>query len=92
MTATCSSVTASHCEAIEPVLERHGLAAIARDREGRIRVLGHVPEAAADALSTITGRSLGTDVLPEATAHELLTLLRDPRMPGNGAASAPGAG
>jgi hypothetical protein len=85
-------VTASHCEAIEPVLERHGLAAIARDREGRIRVLGHVPEAVADTLSTITGRTLGTDALPEATAHELLTLLRDPQMPGNGAASAPGPG
>ena len=35
-------VTASHCEAIEPVLERHKLAAVARDRDGRVRVLGHV--------------------------------------------------
>lgn len=83
-------VTASHCEAIEPVLERHALTAIARDREGRIRVLGHVPDAAAEVLSTITGRADAAGLLPDATAEELLTLLRDREPPANGEFAAPG--
>lgn len=85
-------VTASHCEAIDPVLERHGLAAIARDRDGRIRVLGQVPGAAADALSTITGGDEHADVLPEATAQELLALLHDRRQSASGGLAAPGVG
>ncbi len=73
-------VTASHCEAIEPVLERHKLAAVARDREGRVRVLGHVPETAVAALSTITASKGDVPHLPEATAHELVTLLREQQL------------
>jgi len=69
-------VTASHCEAIEPVLQRHRLFALARDREGRVRVLGHMPDAARDALATLTRERPGTDELPEATAHEILEFLR----------------
>ncbi|MDH3291735.1 MAG: hypothetical protein OEO20_13790 [Gemmatimonadota bacterium] len=76
-------VTASHCEAIEPVLRRHKLAAIARDREGRVRMLGAVPEDARKALSALTdrvqpGSPADNDalVLPEGTAKELLQLLR----------------
>jgi hypothetical protein len=84
-------VTASHCEAIEPVLERHGLAAIARDRDGRIRVLGHVPEAAAEVLATIAGRAGARDLLPEATAQELMMLLRE-QVSARGPLAAPGAG
>jgi hypothetical protein len=33
-----------HLEAIEPVLERHGLAVVAQDHTGRIRLLGRLPE------------------------------------------------
>lgn len=69
-------VTASHCEAIEPVLQRHQLFALARDREGRVRVLGHLPETARHALATLTSATLETDELPEATTHEILELLR----------------
>jgi hypothetical protein len=83
-------VTASHCEAIEPVLHRHKLAAIARDREGRLRMLGHVPEGAHKALSALTGqlepRTPTVDeppLLPEGTTREMLRLLRSasPRAP-----------
>jgi hypothetical protein len=69
-------VTASHCEAIEPVLQRHRLFALARDREGRVRVLGHLPETARHALATLTSSTLETNELPEATTHEMLELLR----------------
>ena len=33
-----------HLEAIEPVLERHGLAVVAEDRTGQVRLLGRVPD------------------------------------------------
>jgi hypothetical protein len=74
-------VTASHCEAIEPVLERHGLAAVARDREGRVRVLGHVPAGAREALSflTVGSEEWHDPHLPEETAHEVLEFLRRQR-------------
>ncbi|MFQ6045378.1 MAG: hypothetical protein ACE5PT_03330 [Gemmatimonadales bacterium] len=39
-------VAESHCHAIEQVLERHGLAVVARDRDGRLRVLGPVQDTA----------------------------------------------
>ena len=69
-------VTASHCEAIEPVLQRHRLFALARDREGRIRALGYLPDAARNALATLASETLDTDELPEATTHQILELLR----------------
>jgi hypothetical protein len=37
-------VTEDHRDAIEPVLERHGLAAVAEDRDGGLRLLGIIPE------------------------------------------------
>lgn len=78
-------VTASHCEAIEPVLERHRLAAVARDRDGRVRVLGHVPTGAREALSSLTaGSGAWQDAhLPEETAHEVLEFLRAHRGAGS---------
>ena len=36
----------SHCHAIDQILERHQLAVVARDREGRVQVLGPVEETA----------------------------------------------
>jgi len=74
-------VTASHCEAIEPVLYRHGLAAVARDREGRVRVLGQLPSAAREVLASLTrvGEGSADSQLPEETTHEVLELLRQER-------------
>jgi len=74
-------VTASHCEAIEPVLQRHGLAAVARDREGRVRILGHLPAAAQQVLASLTriGGESDDAHLPEGTTHEMLELLRQQR-------------
>ncbi len=71
-------VTASHCEAIEPVLERHGIAAVARDRDGRVRVLGHVPPGARETLAFLTVGAAGAhgSHLPEETAQEVLEVLR----------------
>lgn len=39
-------VTASHCDAIEQVLEQHRMAVVARDRDGRVQLLGPVRETA----------------------------------------------
>ncbi len=39
-------VTASHCEAIEQVLQQHQMAVVARDRDGRVQLLGPVAETA----------------------------------------------
>lgn len=47
-------VTAAHCDAIEQVLERHGLAVVARDRDGRIEVLGPVAETARRAFHALS--------------------------------------
>jgi hypothetical protein len=69
-------VTASHCEAIEPVLQRHRLSALARDRDGRVRVLGYLPDSARTALAMLTSGGPETDPLPESTTHEILELLQ----------------
>ncbi len=47
-------VTASHCDAIEHVLERHRLAVVARDREDRVRVLGPVDDTARLAFTVLS--------------------------------------
>ncbi|MDH3456545.1 MAG: hypothetical protein OER90_06850 [Gemmatimonadota bacterium] len=62
-------VSAAHCEAIEHVLERHGLAVVARDREGRVRVLGQVPDRARREFSALTGSGLTS---PEDIAGRML--------------------
>lgn len=53
-------VSASHCEAIEHVLERHELAVVARDRDGRVRVLGPIPARARSALFALAANGLAT--------------------------------
>jgi anti-anti-sigma regulatory factor len=53
-------VSPSHCEAIEHVLERHRLTVIARDRDGRIRVLGPIPDQARRALSALVETGLAS--------------------------------
>lgn len=42
-----------HLEAIEPVLERHGLAVVAQDRTGRLRLLGRLPDHATRAFAVV---------------------------------------
>jgi hypothetical protein len=61
-------VTASHCDAIEHVLERHRLAVVARGRDGKIQVLGPVAEPARRAFGILTGRG---PAAPEEVATEL---------------------
>jgi hypothetical protein len=68
-------VSAAHCEAIEHVLERHRLAVVARDRDGRIRVLGQLPDEARRALSDLTDRGLTS---PEEIANELVAATSPP--------------
>jgi anti-anti-sigma regulatory factor len=46
-------VSAEHCETIEQVLERHKLAVVARGRDGRVTVLGHLSEPARRALELL---------------------------------------
>jgi hypothetical protein len=41
-----TGLDASHEDAIVPVLERHGLAVVARDRAGSLKLLGELPEPA----------------------------------------------
>lgn len=53
-------VSPSHCEAIEHVLERHQLAVVARDRDGRVRVLGPIPDKARRALFALAENGLAT--------------------------------
>ncbi len=61
-------VTAAHCDAIEHVLERHRLAVVARDRGGKIQVLGPVAEPARQAFGILSDRG---PAAPEEVATEL---------------------
>jgi hypothetical protein len=80
-------VTASHCEAIEHVLERHQLAVLARDRDGRIRVLGPVSDKARRAVSDLSDRRTADSdepadplVLSTDVVHDVLEELRARRL------------
>jgi hypothetical protein len=79
-------VSAAHCEAIEHVLERHGLAVVARDRDGRVRVLGQVPDRARREFSALSGSGLTS---PEDIADRLLTVTRRAQANPPAAGSAP---
>jgi hypothetical protein len=63
-------VSPSHCDAIDHVLERHALTVIARDRDGRIRVLGPTPDHARMALAELAERGLAT--VEELTEQSLI--------------------
>lgn len=76
-------VTEAHCEAIDMVLERHKLAAVALDRDGQLGLLGPLPEATRRAFEAVAqnGRA-GADQLAawldlptEATRQALEALL-----------------
>lgn len=46
-------VTAAHCDAIDTVLERHGLAAVAVDRDGQLGLLGPLADTARRAFTAV---------------------------------------
>jgi hypothetical protein len=73
----------SHEDAIEPVLERHGLAVVARDRTGTLKLLGALPEPAHRAFRLLAddGPAVLDEVaaklaLSPAAAREALEVLR----------------
>jgi hypothetical protein len=77
----------SHEDAISPVLERHGLAVVARDRTGRLKLLGALPEAARLAFRLLAddGPAAAEDVAAKlawspAVALAALEALRDARV------------
>lgn len=65
---------AGHRDAIEPVLERHGLAVVAEDRAGGVHLLGVLPEAARRAFGVLAdvGRAA-----PDEIAARLSVSVRD---------------
>ena len=77
----------SHEEAIAPVLERHGLAVVARDRAGRVKLLGALPEPARRAFRLLAddGPAVPDEVaaklaLSPAVARAALEMLRECRV------------
>ena len=49
-----SGVSSDQREAIEPVLERHGLNVVSQDRSGRVELLGHLSDVARRAFTVVT--------------------------------------
>jgi anti-anti-sigma regulatory factor len=76
-------VTEAHCEAIDMVLERHGLAAVALDRDGQLGLLGPLPDTTRRAFDAVArnGRvgadqlAVWLDLPTEATRQALDELL-----------------
>ncbi len=59
-------VTEAHCEAIDMVLERHGLAAVALDRDGQLSLLGPLPETARRTFDAVARNgNVGADKLAD---------------------------
>lgn len=80
-------VSDAHCEAIEQVLERHQLAVLARDRTGRVQILGPLPEETRRVLHTLIGRGAaeaeqlaGDAALPLETVVQALRTLVERRL------------
>lgn len=72
-------VTEAHCEAISLVLERHELAVVAQDRDGRCQLLGSLEDTARRAFGAVmeTGQAGATEVaerlaLPADAARRVL--------------------
>lgn len=80
-------VTESHCEAINLVLERHGLAIVAQSRDGKIQLLGLLHETTRKAFGVVaeSGTAAATDVAERLAvsadaAREVLDELRSRRL------------
>lgn len=76
-----------HRDAIEPVLARHRLAAVAQDREGRLHLLGEIPPSAREAFAVLAdaGRAAASEIAarleaPLATVQEALQELTARRL------------
>jgi hypothetical protein len=77
----------SHEDAITPVLERHGLAVVARDRGGSLKLLGTLPDSARRAFNLLAddGPALPEEIaaklaLSPAAARDALEVLRSRRV------------
>jgi len=59
-----SGVSEAHCESIDLVLERHGMAVVARDRDGLLQLLGPVDAPVREAFGAVlqSDRSAASDV------------------------------
>ncbi len=80
-------ISEDHQDALEPVLERHGLAAVAQDRTGRIRFLGVITEQVRGVLTMLAERGSAEveDVadhlaVPTAAAREVFDELLERRL------------
>ncbi len=80
-------ISEDHQEALEPVLRGHGLAAVARDRMGRVRFLGVITERVRVALIMLAERGSAEveDVadhlaVPTSAAREVFDELLDRRL------------
>lgn len=60
-------VSTDQRDAIEPVLERHGLTVVAQDRNGRVDLLGTVPDTARRAFNVVT--EIGTGAADDVAAR-----------------------
>jgi hypothetical protein len=58
-------VTEAHCEAISLVLERHGMAVVAKDREGRLQLLGPLEETLRKAFAIVQAGPAGAAEVAE---------------------------
>lgn len=80
-------VSEGHQDALEPVLERHGLAAVVQDRAGRLRVLGMIPERVRRAFAILAERGaaqleeVATQLaVPTSAAREVVDELLERRL------------
>jgi len=60
-------VSEGHADALEPVLDRRGLAAAVQDRSGQLRVLGQIPDLVRRVFSILADR--GTAKVEDVAAH-----------------------
>ena len=80
-------VSEGHQEALEPVLERHGLAAATQDRAGRLQILGSISDQVRSVFGLVAenGSAELEDIamhleVPEATAQMAMDELLDRRL------------
>lgn len=80
-------VHAAHRDAIDPVLERQGLAAVAQDRDGHLQLIGSVPHEVRQVFDFVTrqGGAHLDDIaqhlaVPADAAHEVFSELLDRRL------------
>jgi hypothetical protein len=80
-------VSVAHCQAIQQVLERHGLAVVARDRDGKLQLLGPMAKLVRRTFTVLSEREMArVEEIAEClavepdTAQEALDILRQRRL------------